>query len=48
MQYLLKYKDIYVLSKILGQPFSNHYREKYYGHLIENYYGATMSKFELV
>jgi integrase/recombinase XerD len=46
-QYLLKYKDIYGLSKILGHH-SVTITEKYYGHLIENYYDGTMSKFELV
>ncbi|MDR2811739.1 MAG: tyrosine-type recombinase/integrase, partial [Endomicrobium sp.] len=39
-QYLLKYKDIYGLSKILGYH-SVTIIEKYYGHLIENYYDST-------
>ena len=46
-QYLLRYKDIYGLSKILGHHSAT-VAEKYYGHLIENYYNTTMSKFELV
>jgi integrase len=45
-QYLLKYKDIYGLSKILGHH-SVTITKKYYGHLIENYYNSTMSNLNL-
>jgi integrase len=45
-QYLLQYKDIYGLSKILGHH-SVTITERYYGHLIENYYDKTLAEFKL-
>ncbi|MDR3256754.1 MAG: tyrosine-type recombinase/integrase [Endomicrobium sp.] len=44
-QYLLKYKDIYGLSKILGHH-SVTITKRYYGHLIENYYDKTLAEFK--
>lgn len=43
--YLLKYKDIYGLSKILGHH-SVEVTERYYGHLLPKYYDDTLAKFE--
>ncbi|MDR1245076.1 MAG: tyrosine-type recombinase/integrase, partial [Endomicrobium sp.] len=43
--YLKKYKDIYGLSKLLGHH-SVAITEKYYGHLVPNYFDATMPNFD--
>jgi integrase len=43
--YLKKHKDIYGLSKILGHH-SVVVTEQYYGHLVPNYFDATMPKFD--
>jgi integrase len=43
--YLKKYKDIYGLSKILGHH-SVTITEQYYGHLVPNYFDATMPQFD--
>jgi integrase/recombinase XerD len=42
--YLAKYRDIYGLSKLLGHS-SVKITEKYYGHLLGNYYDETMTRF---
>ncbi|MDR1245072.1 MAG: tyrosine-type recombinase/integrase, partial [Endomicrobium sp.] len=43
--YLKRYKDIYGLSKLLGHH-SVAITEKYYGHLVPNYFDATMPNFD--
>jgi integrase len=42
--YLFKYRDIYGLSKLLGHH-SVEITEKYYGHLMGNYFDSSMAKF---
>ena len=43
--YLFKYKDIYGLSQLLGHS-SVLITQKYYGHLLGNYFDSSMAKFD--
>ncbi|MDR3113189.1 MAG: tyrosine-type recombinase/integrase [Endomicrobium sp.] len=42
--YLFKYKDIYGLSQLLGHS-NVQITQKYYGHLLGNYFDSSMAKF---